>query len=191
MSVRMLGKVSCLFSVNTKLSNVVCFHNPQIFKTNILTISGNIFPSGSLTTHSWWEQFFVTVTRYFTICWYSNVIWSVPTNRGPRAGSRQGGEDQCRRTFHSICCSDFPQKWLECNNVQTYAVFLGGIEIVSHGNKNKILVEWCNCLNRTLKCASITTTTRPMIAKPYESLFESDVIVDADFGVGNVVGSSL
>ena len=30
-----------------------------------------------------------------------------------------------------------------------------------------------------------------MIAKPYQSLFESDVIVDADFGVGTVVGSSL
>ena len=30
-----------------------------------------------------------------------------------------------------------------------------------------------------------------MIAKPYQSLFESDVIVDADFGVGTVVGSNL
>ena len=29
-----------------------------------------------------------------------------------------------------------------------------------------------------------------MIAKPFQSLFESDVIVDADSGVGAVVGSS-
>ena len=39
-------------------------------------------------------------------------------------------------------------------------------------------------------CASITTPTRPMIAKP-QSLFEPDVIVDADFDVGAVVGCRL